>query len=204
MKLIMGLPERFWAKTRIEDTGYETECLVWTAYKLPNGYGRYGVRHGYVDCAHRVAYRAVVGPIADGLVIDHLCRTRACVNPSHLEPVTNRVNILRGDTIMAANAAKTHCPQGHEYTPENTIPSGTNGLGRSCRKCTRVWSEARNARRRAERGAAPMQPRTHCKQGHLFDDANTHVRGSDGARICRTCANAASRRHKERRRSANQ
>lgn len=199
----MGLPERFWAKTRIEDTGYETYCVTWTAYRLYNGYGRFGLGGGRVGYAHRVAYEAVVGPIPAGLVIDHLCRNRACVNPAHLEPVTNRENILRGETIMAAHAAKTHCVHGHEFTPENTEPAGVNGLGRNCRTCTRVRAERYGAERRAATAAKPKrEPATHCRNGHLYDEINTLFRKKDGARICRTCNRAADRRSKDRKRIA--
>lgn len=95
---------------------------------------------------HRVVYEALVGPIPDGMVIDHLCRQPSCVNPAHLEPVTRRENVLRGLTLPAANARKTHCKHGHEFTPENTylFPTGTRG----CRTC------ARAAKQREKRGAA--------------------------------------------------
>lgn len=131
------LPVRFWAKV---DKGESDECWEWTAYRLWNGYGRFGYRHGDVRYAHRVAYELAVGPIPDGLDIDHLCRNRACVNPAHLEPVTRSVNLRRGDTIVAERAAKTHCPRGHEYTEANTIRSKQGW--RSCRECN-------NARQRA-------------------------------------------------------
>lgn len=84
--------------------------------------------------AHRVAYELLIGPIAAGLELDHLCRTHACVNPAHLEPVTGQVNLLRGVGFPATNAAKTHCPQGHEYTAENTYWSKKGQRG--CRACT--------------------------------------------------------------------
>lgn len=83
---------------------------------------------------HRVAYKEFVGPIADEVVLDHLCRNRACVNVAHLEPTTDRVNILRGDTIAARNAAKTHCPQGHPYDEVNTYVR-RDGKGRECKAC---------------------------------------------------------------------
>jgi len=78
------------------------------------------------------------------LEIDHLCRVRCCVNPDHLEAVTHRENILRGNTFAAVNAAKTHCPKGHEYTPENTrIHTGGR---RQCIACSRAYDRARYAK----------------------------------------------------------
>lgn len=196
--LILGLPDRFWSKTRIEDCGYETYCLTWTAYCLPNGYARY-CHDKQAAYAHRVVYEAIIGPIPTGLFIDHLCRNRACVNPWHLEPVTNRVNILRGQTVMAANATKTHCAHGHEFTTENTIRSGPDGRLRHCRSCRENTYAERNRQRRLLRVTNPAPPRTHCKRGHLLDVENTHVRVSDSARICRTCMrDSALRREAQR------
>ena len=85
--------------------------------------------------AHRFAYETFVGPIPEGLTIDHLCRIRHCVNPEHLEAVTDRVNILRGEGISAQHARATHCPQGHPYDLINTYvaPDGD----RDCRDCRR-------------------------------------------------------------------
>lgn len=80
--------------------------------------------------AHRVAYETWVGPIPDGLTIDHLCRNRLCIEPTHLEPVTNRENIQRG-----GNSLKTHCPQGHPYDEVNTASRNNR---RYCRTCERV------------------------------------------------------------------
>ena len=100
---------------------------------------------------HRVAYEAAVGPIPEGLQLDHLCRNTLCTNPAHLEPVTCRENLLRGNTLQAANAAKTHCPYGHPYAGENLrvrrLKSG--GLGRSCRECARVFGRAARRKRAA-------------------------------------------------------
>lgn len=109
-----------------------TDCWVWPT-QAANGYGR--IRIGTIDghdrtmaYTHRVAYEALVGPIPDGLFLDHLCRNRACCNPTHLEPVTNRINVLRGK-----DTSRTHCIRGHEFTDENTytFPSGR----RNCRAC---------------------------------------------------------------------
>lgn len=91
-------------------------------------------------------YRELVAPIPDDLTLDHLCRVRACVNPDHMEPVTIRENALRGETAAARNAAQTHCPQGHEYTGENTYV--TTAGSRRCRTCTREYVRRSKAKRR--------------------------------------------------------
>lgn len=119
-------------------------CWLWTAKKHRTGYGLFSVRKHWLQ-AHRWAYERFVGPIPSGFDLDHLCRKRACVNPAHVEPVTRQVNLLRGDTIPARHAAKTHCPQGHDYTPENTY----NYRGqRHCVACRRAHDVARKLRRR--------------------------------------------------------
>lgn len=102
--------------------------------------------------AHRWAYELLVGPIPDGLTLDHLCRVTDCVNPAHLEPVTQRTNILRGAGLAAHNAVKTHCPAGHPYDEVNTYhrPDGA----RDCKRCINERSRRRNERRRAERSGA--------------------------------------------------
>lgn len=133
--------ERFWAKVDRSD-----DCWIWLAGLTHNGYGRFTVDGKNVP-AHRWSYERFVGPIPDGLVIDHLCRTPACVNPEHLEPVTQRENALRGVGPTAANAVKTHCAQGHEYTPENTYVYPSRGW-RMCRRCHQQWDTARRARKR--------------------------------------------------------
>lgn len=84
--------------------------------------------------AHRMLYRIMVGDVAVEADLDHLCRNRGCVNPGHLEPVTRRENLIRGDTLTAAKAAQTHCVHGHEFTPENTRMRGPL---RECRACRR-------------------------------------------------------------------
>jgi hypothetical protein len=87
--------------------------------------------------AHRLAYELLVGPIPEGLHIDHLCRRPECVNPAHLEPVTNVENIRRGNAGLF-QASKTHCKQGHPYDEKNTLIRRSGG--RACRECHRIWS----------------------------------------------------------------
>lgn len=122
-------PPRFWENVV---KGARDGCWIWTAALDRDGYGR--CRRDGGKRAHRVAYEELIGPIPEGLVIDHLCRVRACVNPAHLEPVANLDNLMRGQTLAAINAAKTHCPRGHEYTSENTQRK-SNG-SRICRTCS--------------------------------------------------------------------
>ena len=135
--------DRFVAKMVESPTG----CWLWTASKDGNGYGLFSGRPGGASIrAHIWSYEYHVGPVPDGLQLDHLCRKRACVNPEHLDPVTSRVNSLRGDTVYAANAAKTHCKRGHEFTPENTHIT-TQG-SRSCKTCM-VIHRARHQKRKS-------------------------------------------------------
>lgn len=136
------LVERFWVKvTRAGDD----ECWLWTGGTAGRGYGtfRVGSKMAY---AHRISYDLAFGPIADGLDIDHLCGTPPCVNPRHLEAVTHRENVLRGDTVPAAHAGKTTCPKGHPYDLFNTYtpPRG----GRQCRQCKRAADRSFRERRR--------------------------------------------------------
>ena len=105
--------ERF--RTKVDRSAGDDACWSWLGARSQTGYGRFWV-DGKTVKAHRWAYEHLVGPIPDGLTIDHLCRVRSCVNPAHLEPVSNRVNVLRGDAPAARNARKTHCVRGHEFT----------------------------------------------------------------------------------------
>lgn len=139
---------RFWAKVDKDAPG---GCWLWTAGQSPDGYGKFSL-HSRSTPAHRLAYELLRGPIPDGLYLDHLCRVRRCVNPAHLEPVTHRENILRGDTLPAANARKTHCPAGHPYDTENTIREADGR--RRCRVCVRDTRKRSRARRRARMAAA--------------------------------------------------
>ena len=131
------LPERFWDKVE-EDSG---GCWVWTAGLNTHGYGQFRLGDGQCSRgSHRIAYTALVGSVAEGLQLDHLCRIRNCVNPSHLEQVTHRENLRRGDSPTARNARKTTCFRGHDFDKENTYVR--KGGGRRCRACRRGdrWS----------------------------------------------------------------
>lgn len=133
--------ERFWPK--VDRSG---DCWQWLGYISTGGYGRFAKGHREEVAAHRFAYELMVGPIPAGLTLDHLCHTpdctagdqcphRSCVNPAHLEPVTVRVNTLRGGTIPAANAEKTHCKHDHPLDGDNLIVDKHGH--RRCRTCVR-------------------------------------------------------------------
>jgi hypothetical protein len=165
--------------------------MVWTGGKTIGGYGMFSGNASRAtigrDMAHRWSYEYHVGPIPEGLDIDHLCRNRACVNPEHLEPVTRAENIRRAAQV------KTHCPSGHEYTEENTyIRPGT--IHRKCRACAAerdlTRADEKNAKRRAQRAAkGPKPPRAlqeFCLKGHPRSGDNLYI-SPNGVRHCREC-----------------
>jgi len=177
-------------------------CIVYVGGLNPHGYGSVVVgsradgsrRKAQV---HRVVYEALVGPIPEGLELDHVCSRRNCVSPQHLEPVTRAENVRRSaerGRMGETNRSKTRCPAGHPYDDQNTYerPAG----GRNCRECGRLgyhqrkpvdWQpKVRDTRPSIEAAAAARKARTHCKNGHEFTHEN--VRMVDGARICRACA----------------
>ncbi len=130
------LESRF--RSKVDRRGPD-ECWKWTGYRFWDGYG--GLRSdlavggGRLIRAHRLAYELLVGPIPDGMVIDHLCRNRWCVNPAHLEPVTVRENNLRGVSSAARLARRTHCDYGHLFDEANTRWYQKPGKKRPCRVC---------------------------------------------------------------------
>jgi hypothetical protein len=143
-------------------SGGPDSCWPWLGGLDRGGYGKMRDQRR-TKGVHRVAYELAVGPIPDGMTIDHLCHTadesclggitcrhRRCINPLHLEPVTPGENTARGRsgrTSGAHNRRKTHCPKGHPYDEANTVRTG---LRRVCRECSLAWSAAYKRRRRAE------------------------------------------------------
>jgi hypothetical protein len=107
-------------------------CWLWTGAKTSRGYANFTV-DGRTTYAHRASYEHFVSPVPDGMVLDHLCRVRGCVNPDHLEPVSHAMNVARGEGGQH-NAIKTHCPRGHEYAGGNLYVQPSTG-GRKCRAC---------------------------------------------------------------------
>lgn len=121
-------------------------CWEWQGPVNHNGYGQM-YAHKKKMTTHRFSYESFIGPVPDGLQIDHLCRNRKCCNPDHLEAVTQRENMLRGEAPTGINARKTHCIRGHEYTPENTRIR-SKGY-RMCRACHREQRRERRLRARS-------------------------------------------------------
>lgn len=125
------LPQRIWRNITVDESG----CWVWEAHLQSAGYAQVMI-DGQRFLLHRLTYTMFVGPIPDGLQIDHLCRVRRCVNPEHLDPVTPTENTMRGESPHAKNAAKKSCLRGHPLTGENLYltPNGA----RRCRTCRRL------------------------------------------------------------------
>lgn len=194
----------------------ETGCWLWVGLRTAQGYGflRAG---GRTQAVHRVSYTLLVGPIPMNLTIDHLCRTRCCLNPDHLEVVTLEENVRRGWKANrdrpSREREKVCCPRGHLYSEENTYLDKRGW--RKCRTCIRE----RQARRRLVEGekiraikkrsydrfrgaqgravGVPSAERTHCPQGHPYSEANTY-RTPKGDRQCRICKREAGRRWREK------
>lgn len=142
-KAVRPIEDRFWDKVRKTDT-----CWQWVGAINSAGYGSFRLSTTVSIQAHRWCYEVYRSPVPIDMVLDHTCRNRSCVNPDHLEVVTNRINVLRGYGACAQNARKTHCPKGHEYTPSNTYSRLLNQ--RACRECRRASNRERKSRLRAK------------------------------------------------------
>ena len=131
--------ERFQRNYQIID-----DCWIWQKSKFNNGYAQFKVE-GINQGAHRWAYLYFKGEISEGLVIDHLCRNRDCVNPDHLEAVTQRENVMRGEGLAAKLAKVTICPKGHPYDETN------GGIRKNGHRYCRACHNAEGAKWRAKR-----------------------------------------------------
>lgn len=160
-------------------------CWIFTG-ALTNGYGYVRVGKRKVQ-GYRVNYERWIGPVPLGLVIDHLCRVRACVRPDHCEPATYSINTTRSPIHYGmAKAARDECPEGHLFDETNTYvtPQGA----RRCRKCQAAQKRQRNGAEERRLATA-----THCAQGHEWPQPR--------GRNCPTCQRAAWHRWKERKRA---
>jgi len=183
------LPARFWSKVHVvpEASAFPGACWIWSGAQNGSMYGKFWDGERDVP-SHRHSYNVLVMETAMPSM-DHLCRVTLCVNPDHLEPVTQRINILRGNSPAAANAAATHCPYGHKYTESNTYIRPDRG-SRECRKCMKRWAGHPDSVAHAQK--------THCPQGHPYDELNTYI-SPRGDRQCRECVRTRSREYQRKR-----
>jgi hypothetical protein len=140
------LGERIWRRVQIAGPD---DCWIWLGTTNGKGYGitnRGGRKDGRVY-VHRAVWELERGPIPEGLEIDHLCRTRSCVNIRHLALVTHAENNRRGMTLSGINARKTHCPAGHPYDEANTYRPPGAPKSRMCRACMKIRDRKRRRSR---------------------------------------------------------
>jgi hypothetical protein len=155
----MSLPAPKAAEERFDDKYIpvtESGCWLWLAGQNSNGYGKFSI-NGRRVYAHRYSYERYVGVIPEGLQIDHKCRVRCCVNPSHLEIVTAKENTRRGTLLEVAGKyqlLKTHCPHGHPYSGPNLYSKKGKKDGsvqRLCRECIRIYDVKVYPRKKQQR-----------------------------------------------------
>lgn len=132
---VKSVDDRLWPK--VDRSGGPEACWPWLG-AINQGYGYFWL-NGTMHNAHRVVYELLIGPVPDGLTLDHLCQNTRCVNPAHLDPCPTGENTLRSSrAITAINARKTHCVRGHEFTPENTRILTGRKRGRQCIECAKA------------------------------------------------------------------
>lgn len=165
----------------------ESGCWIWMGKLNDAGYGTLR-RNGKYLRAHRWIYQQLKGPLLSGLELDHLCHTRCCVNPHHLEQVTHQVNADRG-----LGRKRESCPRGHPMSGDNLYfrPDGK----RECRQCILECER----RRHNYQGNPLNKNRTHCIHGHLFNEVNTYrPPGQLNKRMCRQCRIRRKQEYRER------
>lgn len=207
---------RFWSRVAPQDDG----CWLWVGGVRANGYGSFAIKtpHGRwtQTTAHRWAYANQVGPVGDELEVDHLCRTRACVRPDHLEAVTVAENRRRRDVKYSPDVPRghrdlptipripeppavqkrnplTHCLNGHEYAVTGWV---ANGSSRTCKACREI-----SFARRSAGGPGRHGTESHCPHGHEYSAENTYHRSRpDGSRSreCKACVRARVERDREK------
>lgn len=129
-----NIQTRFFKKIEYSNH-FDDDCWYWTSTNHKDGYGQFKLNSK--SClAHRISYELFRGKIPIGLQLDHLCRNRKCVNPNHLEIVSNRENVLRGVSVCAINYKKTHCKHGHKFDEKNTYFN--KNKNRRCRFCVMI------------------------------------------------------------------
>jgi len=132
--------ERFWSFVVKTDT-----CWLWTGRLVTGGYGMFAITHDTSIMAHRFAYELLIGPVPEGLELDHIwprCQNKNCVRPDHLEPVT------RGENAHRRAMKQTHCKRGHEFTDENTYRAPSTPTIRRCRACAKIHDADQSRKRR--------------------------------------------------------
>jgi len=167
--------DRFIEKTEPLTSG----CWQWTASTNAKGYGQLGSKTAdgrpTMVLAHRFSYEHFIGPIPDGLTLDHLCRNTRCANPTHLEPVTNRENFMRGNHPKVLIHRAKVCSRGHALTPENTRhrPGKPEGTG-ACITCKNAASRASEDRRIA---AGRKRNRPYLMKAKAEERSNAEIQG---------------------------
>lgn len=181
----------------VERLQVEDDCLVWTGNLNPDGYGRIMIERKRL-WTHRYVWEQCAGTIPDGMEINHLCKRRSCVKFEHLEVLSHPDNVRY--------SRKTHCKNGHPFN-ETYLQTyrGKTTERRACRECRLAGLRLTQARMREERIARgekvlhrPGQ-RTHCPQGHPYDEENTYINTGNGGRACRACLKASNQRRKHQR-----
>jgi hypothetical protein len=178
----MDLEDRFWAKVEKGDG-----CWAWAGGKVHGGYGviTVGARGAGHIRAHRFSYLLHKGPIPAGLMVLHTCDNPECTNPDHLMLGDAAENMRHvSDRKRNPLSRKTHCVNGHEFTPENTIIRGGQ---RRCRACKNEYEREKRRKERGSQFGIPSHvPKTHCPKGHEFTAENTYV-NPKGYRECIQC-----------------